>query len=216
MKKLVIFDMDGTILYTLEDIVLCMNETLRQYGFAPVEKEYLRAIIGNGIRNEVNHCLPSDTDDETREKVFETFNELYGVHCGDHTGPYEGIPELLERLKEKGYRTAVVSNKGDYAVRELVKQYFNGLLEIAAGEREGIRRKPAPDMVFEAVKACGVAIAEAVYVGDSEVDIETAGQAGMDCILVTWGYRSEAFLKEHGAKVLVSDMTALEAAIAAM
>lgn len=207
--KAVIFDMDGTILYTLEDIVLCMNEALRRNGLPEITEERIRVIIGHGIMNEVRGSVPDGTDPEITEKVYEDFNELYAVHCMDHTKPYDGIIELIGRLRRQGVKTAVVSNKGDYAVRELNDIIFPGLFEASAGEKEGIAKKPAPDTVFAVLKEMDVSAEEAVYVGDSEVDLQTARNAGMDCIIVSWGYRTKEQMKKDGAECIVDTMDEL-------
>lgn len=207
--KAVIFDMDGTILYTLEDIVLCMNEALRRNSLPEITEERIRVIIGHGIMNEVRGSVPDGTDPEITEKVYEDFNELYAVHCMDHTKPYDGIIELIGRLRRQGVKTAVVSNKGDYAVRELNDIIFPGLFEASAGEKEGIAKKPAPDTVFAVLKEMDVSTEEAVYVGDSEVDLQTARNAGMDCIIVSWGYRTKEQMKKDGAECIVDTMDEL-------
>lgn len=204
--KLVIFDMDGTILYTLTDLTDGLNYALKKNGFDGKKMNEVRTYVGNGIRNEVRCSLPAGTPDEIMEKVYRDFNDYYNVHCGDHTGPYKGIIPLLKELRRKYIKTAVVSNKGDLAVKELDAQYFNGLLDVVVGEREseGIARKPAPDTVNEVLRQLDVDRKDAVYVGDSEVDIETAFNAGMDCIIVDWGYRDHDFLVKKGAETIVS------------
>jgi phosphoglycolate phosphatase len=208
--ELAIFDMDGTILYTLDDIVISMNEALRKNHLPETDRESLRKIIGNGIMNEVRRSVPEDADEELVMKVFADFNEHYGIHCSDHTHPYEGICGMLERLKEAGMKTAVVSNKGDYAVQELNVQYFDGLLDAGVGEKENIRRKPAPDTVFEVLEQLHIEKEKAVYIGDSEVDLETAANAGMDCIIVSWGYRDKEDMIALGAQTTVDTVEELE------
>ena len=207
--KAAVFDMDGTILYTLEDIVLCMNEALRKNNLPLIEADTIRTIIGHGIMHEVKGSVPAGTDEETVRRVFDDFNELYAVHCMDHTVPYEGIIELIQKLREQGIRTAVVSNKGDYAVRELNDEIFPGLFDASAGEKEGIAKKPAPDTVFAVLKDMNISTEEAVYIGDSEVDLQTARNAGMDCIIVSWGYRSKEQMKKDGAECIVHTMDEL-------
>lgn len=204
--RLVIFDMDGTLLYTLKDLTDGLNHALKKNGYPEKTMREVRSFVGNGIRNEVRCSLPAGTDENIQQKVYEDFSDYYNVHCGDHTGPYEGIPELLKKLRENNVLTAVVSNKGDYAVQELDQQYFNGLLDAGVGEREdeGIAKKPAPDTVNAVLRKLQVDRKDAVYVGDSEVDIETAKNAHMDCIIVDWGYRDHEDLVRDGAKVIVS------------
>lgn len=204
--KLVIFDMDGTILYTLQDLADGLNRALMINGFPQKNIREIRTYVGNGIRNEVKCSLPEGTDDSVLEKVYEDFNAWYNIHCGDHTRPYDGIIPLLRKIRESHIKTAVVSNKGDLAVKELDHQYFEGLLDIGVGEREdeGIAKKPAPDTVNEVLKQLNIDRRDAVYIGDSEVDIETARNAQMDCIIVDWGYRDHDFLIEKGAETIVS------------
>lgn len=204
--KLVIFDMDGTLLYTLEDLTAGLNYALKLNGFPLKTMKEVRGYVGNGIRNEVRCSLPSDTDASIQQKVYEDFSAYYNIHCNDHTRPYDGILDLLRKLKADGILTAVVSNKGDYAVQELDKQYFDGLLDAGAGEREdeGIAKKPAPDTVNAVLRKLHVNRNEAVYVGDSEVDIETAVNANMDRIIVDWGYRNRDDLIKDGAEKIVS------------
>ena len=198
--------MDGTLLYTLEDLTDGLNHALRKNGYPEKTMQEVRSFVGNGIRNEVRCSLPEGTDAQFRQKVYEDFNDYYNVHCGDHTGPYKGIPDLLRKLRVNNVMTAVVSNKGDLAVQELDRQYFDGLLDAGVGEREdeGIAKKPAPDTVNAVLRKLHVDRKDAVYVGDSEVDIETAKNAHMDSIIVDWGYRDHADLVRDGAKVIVS------------
>ena len=208
--KCVIFDMDGTILYTLDDIVDGLNYALKKNGLPVKEKDAVRKYIGNGIHYEVENSVPQGTDDEMIERVFADFNVYYGVHCGDHTHPYEGIVELMKKLRAAGILTAVVSNKGDYAVQQLDEQYFKGLLDIGVGEKKNIRRKPAPDTVYEVLNRLHIDKADAVYIGDSEVDIDTAANVPMDCIVAEWGYRDHDFLMAHGAEVTARTVQELE------
>lgn len=208
--RLVIFDLDGTTLYTLEDISRELNRALQKYSLPVREKEYIRRYIGNGIHYAIEQIVPKDTAEEMIEKVFQAFTASYAVHCGDHTVPYEGIPALLQKLKENGILTAVVSNKKESAVKKLDEQYFPHLFDAESGEREDIRRKPAPDTVLAVLKQLHVKKEEAVYIGDTEVDIATAANAGMDCISVTWGYRDADDLSRQGAGMLVHTVKELE------
>lgn len=201
--RLVIFDMDGTILYTLDDIADGVNASLRKHGLPEKDKDDIRRHIGNGIRHEIESSVPEGTSEEMIDAVYEDFHVWYEIHCNDRTRPYDGIIPLMEKLKEKGILCAVVSNKADYAVKKLDEIYFTGLISAGVGESENIARKPAPDEVNEVLRLLDVNREDAVYVGDSEVDIETGKNAGMDCIAVTWGYRDEAWLKRCGGEVIV-------------
>ena len=198
-KNTVIFDLDGTLLDTLQDLADATNYALRKQGMPERTIEEVRQFVGNGVRLLMIRAIPGGEENPLFEETFALFKSYYGEHCNDHTRPYEGIMELLAALREKGYAVAIVSNKIDFAVKELSKLYFQGIVPVAIGEKEGIRRKPAPDTVFEALKELGRTKEEAVYVGDSDVDIETAQNAGMPCISVLWGFRDQAFLKAHGA-----------------
>lgn len=211
--KAAIFDMDGTLLNTLDDLAASTNAALAAHGMPLRTTDEVRRFVGNGIPNLIRRAVPAGTDEATQRAVFDTFCANYAVHDADTTAPYPGIIGLLEHLRAQGVLCAVVSNKGDFAVQALVEHYFDGLFGFAVGEREGIRRKPAPDTVFAALEALGVEPGEAVYVGDSEVDVATAQASGLDCIAVTWGFRSVECLLEAGATTLVSTADELAAAI---
>ena len=207
--ELVIFDMDGTILYTLDDICDGVNASLSKHGLPVRTKDEIRRHIGNGIRHEIESSVPEGTKESMIDEVFHDFHAWYEIHCNDRTRPYDGIVELLEDLKQAGIHCAVVSNKADYAVKALNEIYFKGLLEAGVGEKDGIARKPAPDEVDEVLRLLNMERNRAVYIGDSEVDIETAANAGMDCIGVSWGYRDRKWLQECGAEVIVDDVSQL-------
>ena len=198
-KTTVVFDLDGTLLNTLEDLAEAVNYALRKQGMPERTLEEVRRFVGNGVRLLMIRAVPDGESNPLFEETFDLFKTYYGEHCNDNTKPYDGIMELLSTLKEKGYAVAIVSNKIDFAVKELNELYFKGIVPVAIGEKEEIRRKPAPDTVFEALKELGKTKEEAVYVGDSDVDIETAKNAGMPCISVLWGFRDKEFLDEHGA-----------------
>ena len=201
MKKMLIFDMDGTILYTLEDLMNSTNYALLEYGYPVRTLDEVRQYVGNGIHKLVERAVPEGTPKDRIEDVFETLEKHYKIHCMDTTKPYDGIIDLLKKLREKGFQTAVVSNKVDFAVQDLVDDFFRGLFDIAIGEREGVRKKPAPDSVYEVMKAFHLAKEDVVYIGDSDVDFETAKNAGVDYILVEWGFRDRSFLESLGASV---------------
>jgi len=202
--RAVIFDLDGTILDTLEDLRASLNDALRRSGYPERSLDEVRRFIGNGIGKLIARGVPEGTPPEAVERVHRDFTAHYTLHCADRTRPYDGIPELLAALRRGGCRTAVVSNKGDYAVQELIGGYFPGLFDAAVGERPGVRRKPAPDSVNEVLRLFGLRPDEAVYVGDSDVDAETARAAGTACVNVDWGFRSREFLAAHGAETIVS------------
>lgn len=200
--RLAIFDLDGTILNTLEDLADSTNYALSVHNMPERTIDEVRRFVGNGIHKLIERAVPQGSTDEQIERVFVTFKEYYKDHCAVKTRPYDGIMELMKTLREKEVLTAVVSNKGDFAVQILCKDYFPGLFDFAVGEREGIRRKPAPDSVLAVLEQFHISKEDAVYIGDSEVDIQTAENAGMKEIAVTWGFRSEDFLKENGAGCL--------------
>lgn len=201
--KLYIFDLDGTILDTLEDLTDSTNYALYVNHMPGHSIEEVRNYVGNGIGRLIERAVPAGTPKEAQEKVLRDFREHYGAHCTDKTKPYDGIVPLIRRLRESGCMTAVVSNKADFAVQSLCRDYFPGLFDFVVGEREGIRRKPFPDSVLEVLETLQVDRADAVYVGDSEVDIQTAQNAGLDMLAVGWGFRGERFLKEQGARTVL-------------
>ena len=208
--KAVVFDLDGTLLYTLEDLYLATNHGLASQGLPPRTREEVRLYVGNGYRQLFRLAVPEGTPDAVQEAALASFNEYYLAHSQDNTAPYPGIPELLARLGEQGIALAVVSNKGDQAVQDLMGSCFPGVFGAVAGERAGVRRKPAPDTVLAVMRKLDLAADEIVYVGDSEVDVATAANVGCDCIAVTWGYRSVEQLREAGATVLADTTDELE------
>ena len=201
--KLAVFDMDGTILNTLEDLADSTNYALKANGLPERTIDEVRRFVGNGIRLLIERAVPTDTDKKLTDKVFDTFKEYYKTHCAVKTRPYDGIKDVLLELRKAGCLTAVVSNKADFAVQDLCKDYFDNLFDFAIGEREGIKKKPAPDSVFEVLSKLNVEKDNAVYIGDSDVDFATSVNAGMDVIMVGWGFRDEEFLREKGAKRII-------------
>ncbi|WP_033147745.1 MULTISPECIES: HAD family hydrolase [unclassified Prevotella] len=206
MYNTYIFDLDGTLLDTLTDLAASCNYALRQHGMPEHSIEDVRRFVGNGVRLLMERAVPGGASHPDFEATFATFREHYMHHSQDTTCPYSGIPEMLTTLKARGCRLAVVSNKMMPATVELCRHFFPDTIEVAIGEHEaeGIRKKPAPDTVFAALKQLGVEKDGAVYVGDSDVDIQTAANAGMPCISVLWGFRDREFLIQHGAKTFVS------------
>jgi len=200
-----IFDLDGTLLDTLQDLATSVNYTLRQHDMPEHSIDDIRRFVGNGVRKLMERAVPDGAQNPLFESAFATFRQYYMQHSLDTTRPYDGIPEMLDELKRRGCRIAVVSNKMMAATQELIAHFFPQI-EVAIGEHEaeGIRKKPAPDTVREALRQLGVTTKNAVYVGDSDVDIETAYNSGLPCISVLWGFRDRDFLLSHGATTLIS------------
>ena len=200
-----IFDLDGTLLDTLQDLATSVNYTLRQYDMPEHSIDDICRFVGNGVRKLMERAVPDGAQNPLFESAFATFRQYYMQHSLDTTRPYDGIPEMLDELKRRGCRIAVVSNKMMAATQELIAHFFPQI-EVAIGEHEaeGIRKKPAPDTVREALRQLGVTTKNAVYVGDSDVDIETAYNSGLPCISVLWGFRDRDFLLSHGATTLIS------------
>ena len=204
-----IFDLDGTLLDTLQDLANSVNYALRQYGLPEHSLDDVRRFVGNGVRLLMERAVPDGAQHPQFEAVFATFRQHYMEHSLDTTRPYDGIVETIHELKQRGCRLAVVSNKMMAATQELVAHFFPEI-EVAIGEHEaaGIRKKPAPDTVYEALRQLGLVVggetADTVYVGDSDVDIATACNSGLPCISVLWGFRDKPFLLEHGATTFVS------------
>lgn len=203
--KAVVFDLDGTLLNTLEDLCDSTNYALMQKGYPTRSIDEVRSFVGNGVEKLIERALPENTSEGERIEVLKIFKEHYKVNSKNKTRPYEGIMELLKELKDKDFKMAIVSNKFDLAVKELNKEFFGEYIEYAYGECETIRKKPNPDAVFMALKDLNVLQHEAVYVGDSDVDILTAENAGLDCISVTWGFRTRRELEMSGAVSIIDE-----------
>ncbi len=201
-----IFDLDGTLLDTLTDLAASCNYALRTHGMPEHSIDDVRRFVGNGVRLLMERAVPGGAGHPDFEATFATFREHYMQHSLDTTRPYPGIPEVLAELKKRGCRLAVVSNKMMAATVELCHHFFPDTIEVAIGENEaaGIRKKPAPDTVFAALKELGVEKDGAVYVGDSDVDFKTSVNAGIPCVSVLWGFRDRDFLIQHGAKTFIS------------
>ena len=224
MYKTYIFDLDGTLLDTLQDLADSVNNALKEHGMPTHSKDAIRGFVGNGVRLLMERAVPEGAQHPQFEEVFATFRQHYMQHSLDTTRPYDGIPEVIRELKARGCQLAVVSNKMMAATQELVAHFFPEI-EVAIGEHEaaGIKKKPAPDTVFEALRQLGTSpnpsqggenlpesgcvansspwgrSGEVVYVGDSDVDIATARNSGLPCISVLWGFRDKDFLLAHGA-----------------
>ncbi len=206
MKKTVIFDLDGTLLNTLDDLADSTNYALSKFGYPTRTIDEVRQFVGNGVAKLIERAIPEGKNNPNFEKCLAIFKENYAQNMYNKTAPYNGIIEMLSNLKSRGIKIAVVSNKFDLAVKELCKKYFEGFIDFAAGENEaqGIKKKPAPDTVISVLNEFNFAPEDAVYVGDSDVDIMTAKNSKMPCISVTWGFRDEKFLLENGATILIN------------
>lgn len=202
--KTYIFDLDGTLLSTLADLAASTNYALRTHHMPERSLDEVRRFVGNGVKKLMERAIPDGLNNPLFEETFATFRQHYMQHNLDTTQPYHGIMQLLEQLKAEGKNIAVVSNKFYAATRELCRHFFGDLVPVAIGEREDIRKKPAPDTVIEALRELGVDKEGAVYIGDSDVDIMTAKNSGMPCVSVLWGFRDKEFLLEHGATTLIS------------
>ena len=205
MYNTFIFDLDGTLLNTLDDLAASVNYALRTHGMPERTLDEVRSFVGNGVRLLMERAIPEGSANPRFEETFATFRAYYMEHSLDKTRPYEGIPEMIHTLKQRGCRLAVVSNKFYAATQELIRHFFPEItVAIGEHEAEGIRKKPAPDTVFEALRQLGVGKEKAVYVGDSDVDLQTAHNSGLPCISVLWGFRNRDFLLAHGATTFIS------------
>lgn len=204
-----IFDLDGTLLDTLQDLAASTNFALRQAGMPEKTTDEVRRFVGNGVRLLMERAIPDGAANAKFESTYQAFRMHYMEHNLDTTKPYPGIMETLQRLKTEGKNVAVVSNKFYAATQELCRHFFGDLVSVAIGERENIRKKPAPDTVIEALRQLGVDKEGAVYIGDSDVDVATAQNSGLPCISVLWGFRDREFLLAHCATTLISSPTEL-------
>lgn len=206
----VIFDLDGTLLYTLGDLHACFNHAISHFGYPERNIDEIKSFVGNGIKKAIERALPHKVEDEELEKIVAYFRDYYKEHMFELTKPYDGVLELLETLKVKGFKLAIVSNKYDLAVKELCKKYFGEYIDIAIGEGNGIRKKPEANGTIKAIDELGSCIENSIFVGDSDVDIMTAKNVGIPCISALWGYRDKEFLKEHGAKLFAETPKEIE------
>ena len=205
-KNILIFDLDGTLLNTIEDLANSTNYALNTLGYPQKTVEQVRNYVGNGVAKLIERAIPNGRANRDFEQCLEIFKENYSKNMYNKTASYDGIIEMLKQLRINGYKVAVVSNKFDAAVKELCKKYFPDMIDVAIGENEagGIKKKPAPDTVSKALKELNGKTSDAIYLGDSEVDIQTAQNSNMPCISVTWGFKDKDFLIQHGAKILVN------------
>lgn len=199
----VIFDLDGTLLDTLQDLTDAVNYALTKMNYTNRTIDEVRSFVGNGIRVLMERSVPDGTDEKDYEEAFNYFVDYYKTHCMDNTRPYEGIVEMLEKVRALGYKTAIVSNKGQFAVDELYNLYFKDTVDTAVGNSKGLRTKPNPDEVLKALEILQSEAKDCIYVGDSEVDMKTAENTALPCISVAWGFRTIKFLEEHNAKIII-------------
>ena len=208
MVKAIVFDLDGTLLNTLDDLHMSVNYTMKKFNCPTLEKNQVRALLGNGIKYMINGALPELRRGEIDE-ILPVFKEYYDIHKDDNTAPYDGVIKMLELVKKAGYKTAIVSNKYDQAVQQLKDGLFGGYIDFALGQVDGIASKPAPDGVWLALEKLGVSKDEAVYVGDSEVDLLTAKNSELRCIACSWGFRDKEELIIHGATEIIDEPSQL-------
>ena len=205
MNKMVIFDLDGTLLDTLDDLCNSVNYSLRTNNFPERSLAEVRTFVGNGIRLLIERSVPEGTSKELIDKTFECFKTYYAVQCNDKTKTYPGVMDMLKELKKNGYKIAVLSNKAQYAVTKLCDIYFNNLLDDAVGARENVAKKPSPDALYICAENNNINLNNVIYVGDSDVDVATANNAGVKGIAVTWGFRSRELLIKCGAENLADN-----------
>jgi len=202
-RAIIIFDLDGTLTDTLEDLWISTNHALGVMGYPLRSIDEVRRFVGNGVGKLIERAVPEGTAKEQELKCLDAFRAHYVEHCQDHTSLYPGVREMLMALRQRGYQMAVVSNKLQAGVSELEKSLFPDIFQLALGEGPGLRRKPAPDMLLHAMQQLGGTPAQTLYVGDSDVDLETARNAGVDCVSVLWGFRDLDFLLQHGASITI-------------
>ncbi len=209
MNDTILFDLDGTLLNTLEDIADGVNHALRKMNYPERTLDEVRQFVGNGVAMLIKRAVPEGTSEELINTCLQFNKEYYSTHVNEKTRPYEGIMTLLKELKDKGYKVGVVSNKYDSAVKDLCHLYFSDYVTVAVGNRTGVPTKPAPDCVYSAVQELGSDLGNTVFVGDSDVDVHTAHNAGLPCIGVAWGFRGRAFLESAGADMVIDNPTEL-------
>jgi len=199
----IIFDLDGTLLNTLEDLMDSLNYALTCHGYERRTLEEVRAFVGNGVKKLVERALPLHSTEEDIEQCLASFTEHYSKNMQNKTRPYNGIMELLLDLNRYNYKIAIVSNKYDSAVKKLSMEYFGDFIDVAIGESKSVKPKPAPDSVFAAIKELGSELNKTIFVGDSDTDVQTAKNAGITCVGVTWGFRTRELLRKEGADYLI-------------
>ena len=204
----IFFDLDGTVVDSLQDIADAVNHTMRHFQLPERTADELKPHLGWGVGHLMRAILP-ELPQEKVDEVLDHYRPYYARHAGDKSRPFDGIPGMMERLKASGLLLAILSNKPDAAVQPLVRRYLSGLVSLDVGELPNVRRKPHPDMVEAAARQLNVPLARCLYVGDTEVDIDTAKNAGIDCACVTWGFRTRKQLRSAGATVIVDTPEAL-------
>lgn len=206
----IIFDLDGTILNTLDDLADSCNFILEKNNFPTHTKDEIRMFVGNGIPKLIERALPQPSDAQTQQRVLKEFKEYYNIHAEDKTKPYDGIPELLKELKNLGIKIAVNTNKAEDISKNILAKYFPGLIDIVAGGKEGVHHKPDPAGVNRILSELKIEKSAALYVGDSDVDFMTGTNAGIDVANVSWGFRSKEFLQEHGSRTIFESVEKLK------
>ncbi|HIZ28602.1 MAG TPA: HAD family hydrolase [Candidatus Adamsella sp.] len=204
MINTIIFDLDGTLLNTLEGLKNSTNFALKKFNCPEITLEQTRSFVGNGVRKLIERAIPNGEKNPDFEKCLNTFKEHYSKTMYQKTVAYDGIEDMLTELKKRGIKTGVVSNKFDTAVKELCKNYFDGLIIVAIGESPDVRKKPAPDSVLKAMEILGAKPENTLYVGDSDVDIQTAKNTNLKSVGVTWGFRDRELLEEEGADFIIN------------
>lgn len=202
MHNTIIFDLDGTLLDTLDDLTTAVNYALRKHYLPKRSKDEVRQFLGNGMERLIELSVPKGKKTKNFKTILQDFKAYYLVNAITKTAPYPGIMDMLNTLKQKGFKLAIVSNKGYQAVSFLREYFFNETIDVAIGEKEGIRKKPFPDTVYEALSVLNEEKQNAYYVGDSEVDILTAKNAGMQCLSVSWGFRTKEELQFYDSDLI--------------
>lgn len=205
MKNTVIFDLDGTLLNTLDDLTDAVNFAMAENGFPTHSTEKIKSFVGNGIKKLIERSVPNGCSEDKTEKCFQDFCTFYEKHKTDKTKPYSGIVYMLSELKKAGFKTAVVTNKADFAAQALCKDIFGDLITVTVGANENIRHKPYPDSTVKVLQSLDSKPQDAYFVGDSDVDVQTAQNAGIDFIGVLWGFRDKSVLESAGANIFAEN-----------
>lgn len=203
-KRLIIFDLDGTLLNTLDDLTDSLNHVLAAHGLPQHSKQAVKGFVGNGVRKLIERAVPGGTEHPLFDTILQENREYYREHMNIKTAPYPGVLRALKKLKDAGYLLAIASNKYDSATQGLREQFFRDTIVTAIGDGVVATKKPEPEIIYEVMRRYDISDrADVLYVGDSDVDIRTAANAGIGCISVSWGFRSVKFLKEHGAGIII-------------